>query len=566
MRQELHGLLSGLCDDALTPAERARLEQLLEADAECRAHYLQYVDMHARLLAHPQGTSTVSAAEAFATPNGAPVLTGPQPAGESTPAGTTRRRRLLPGYLLVACATLAASLLVQVLWWHPREAQQQRSPSSSEARNAEHVATLMQAVDCVWEGPSESLRIGSRFLPGELRLQKGLARIRFDTGTDLIVEAPAELTLESVNAARLHRGKVVFRTEAPAAPIDLHTPSATLLDFGTEYAVRVGADGEEIHVFDGEVQRVPRTAAGEAEPEYLKAGEARRYEKVAGFHGAPTEFDPMSFVRRLPNANPPAADLAAGLLAYEGFDYQDANALQNGQARGGFGWIGSWTAGLVRPIGKQDPKPPTLNLQEGLTRPGTVPSIGGCFEYTGFAVHHRRLATPVRLNADGVYYLSFLFRRQGPAQPGYGPSSLSIMLRTDEEYHHRLDPRKWLNIGVGASNQLYAQLGRSCSRACLPLLRGTNYLVVAKIVAGSTTADQVFLRVYRPGETVGMDETGSWTIVSPPFESHLVFDHLAIQVNGNLRQMIDEIRLGTTWSSVTAAWAAVPAENRNNQR
>lgn len=564
-------MLSALCDDALTPEESARLEQLLDGDADCRALYLQYLDMHAQLLVHPrQGEMLLSGSEAAPLVNGAAGLTVPQPASQPTLSVTTNprsRRPRLVGYLMVAGATLAASLLVQVLWWHPRDNPQQRGPAH-ETQTAEHVATLMQAVDCVWEGPSESLRIGSRFLPGPLKLEKGLARIRFDSGTDLIVEAPAHLTLESSGAVTLHQGKVVFRTEAPAAPVDLHTPGATLLDFGTEYAVLVGPNVEEVHVLDGEVQRVPRTVAGEGQPEYLRAGDARRYQKDTGFRSDPIEFNITDFVRRLPNANPPAADLAAGLLAYEGFDYQDPQALRNGQASGGFGWTGAWTAGVTHPLAMQDPKMPTLNLKEGLTRPGTVPSIGGCFEYTGFAVHHRRLATPMRMDTDGVYYLSFLFRRQGPAQqgPGYAPNTVSVILRSDEEYQQRMDPRKWLTIGVGSSNQLYAQLGRHCSRACLPLVRGTNYLLVAKVVASRTTSDQIFLRVYRPGESVSREETGSWTVVSPPFQSHLVFDHLAIQVNGNLRQMIDEIRLGTTWSSVTAAWAAVPAENRNVRR
>jgi ferric-dicitrate binding protein FerR (iron transport regulator) len=560
--QELQRLLSGLCDDTLTEAESARLEQLLEADADCRALYLQYLDMHAQLLVHP-GHGTLFPADTESALAPAPVCPS-LPAPEPTSATTRRqRRRHFLGYGLVAGVTLAASLLIQVLWWHPRGPE--GKPAGEGPRAAEHVATLMQAVDCIWEGPSASLRIGSRFVPGRLRLQKGAARIRFDSGTDLIVEGPAELTLESSSAATLQRGQVVFRTEAPAAPIDLHTPSATLFDFGTEYAVRVGPEGEEIQVFDGEVQRVPRTAGGEGEPEYVEAGEARRYPKAGSFRSEPTEFNPERFVRRLPNANPPAADLAAGLLAYEGFDYQDPHALQNGQANGGFGWAGSWGAGMARPLSKEAPKPPTLNLKESLTRPGTVPSIGGCFEYTGFAVHQRRLATPVRLDTDGVYYLSFLFRRQGPPQPGYSPSSVSVILRSDDEHQHRMDARKWLTVGVGAHNQLYAQLGRSCSKACLPLLQGRDYLLVAKIVANSSTADQIFLRVYRPGEPVDREETGSWTVVSRPFESDQVFDRLAIQVSGGLRQMIDEIRLGTTWSSVTA-WAAVPADDRNDKR
>src|SRR5205823_2065641 len=68
------------------------------ADAECRRHYLEYVDVHARLLVHPRYGA------------GAPAV---EPA---------RPRPVRHGwrYLLVAAATLAASLLVQIAWLHPR--------------------------------------------------------------------------------------------------------------------------------------------------------------------------------------------------------------------------------------------------------------------------------------------------------------------------------------------------------------------------------------------------------------------------------------------------------------
>src|SRR6267142_2722507 len=59
-RTELLRLLSSLCDEQLTEAEQSRLEELLAAE-ESRRLYLQYVDMHARLLTHPAvaGDSTL---------------------------------------------------------------------------------------------------------------------------------------------------------------------------------------------------------------------------------------------------------------------------------------------------------------------------------------------------------------------------------------------------------------------------------------------------------------------------------------------------------------------------
>src|SRR5437667_292557 len=82
-------------------------------------------------------------------------------------------------------------------------------------------------------------------------------------GARLVLEGPAELRLESASAATLLSGKVVFRGDESALPFDLHTPTSTLVDYGTEYAVSVAADGEEVHVFEGQVQRRPAVGGEE---------------------------------------------------------------------------------------------------------------------------------------------------------------------------------------------------------------------------------------------------------------------------------------------------------------
>src|SRR5690242_6014086 len=65
VRLELLRLLSALCDGTLTEPQHLRLEHLLGADAECRRMYLQYTDLHARLLTHPLSAGTpLPAAEA----------------------------------------------------------------------------------------------------------------------------------------------------------------------------------------------------------------------------------------------------------------------------------------------------------------------------------------------------------------------------------------------------------------------------------------------------------------------------------------------------------------------
>jgi hypothetical protein len=291
----------------------------------------------------------------------------------------------------------------------------------------------------------------------------------------------------------------------------------------------------------------------------LAAGEARLYGNDPADPGRPTALDPARFVRQTAGVGPPA-DPDAGLLVYEGFDYSDPGALAAGTANGGFGWDGPWLPGFARPLNDGDRNVLALNVKEGLTRPGAAaPPVGGCFDYTGFTKAFRRLPSPVRTDTDAVYYLSYLFRRDGP--PIDELNAVAVLLRTTEDLERdnrtgESDPFTRFNAGVDRGNTLFTYLKRVGARSPLPLSYGQTYLLVAKIAASGSAPDQVFVRVYGPDEPVDRDEPGFWSVVGPPVESDLVFDWLQVHINSKTRQSIDEVRLGTSWASVTAAWAA----------
>jgi len=571
IQRELLGLLSALCDGALAEPQTARLEELLADDAECRRQYLEYMDLHARLLVHPRlGQTQMLPSEQPVGPTAnessiVPLAGASAEASLSTLTAARRRHIQFVRYGIVAAATLGISLLLQLFWWHPQRPEDGKKQSAgakyAEPHASGYVATLVQSADCTWEKGRHRLCSGARLATGKFRLQKGVARIRLDTGSEMLVEGPSDLNLDSDTAATLELGKIVFRTDETASPFELRTPWATLLDFGTEYAVSVGPEGEEIQVFEGNVQRVPRGSAGTFEPEKLEKGQARRFGRSPSAKSQPAEFDPSRWVRQLPAAKQQLAESTAGLLAYEGFEYESPEQFHTGNANGGLGWNGPWIMSFAQPLEWGEKKRLPLNVEEGLSRPGAeMSSVGGKFDHAGFGVYHRRLATPVRLDADGVYYISFLFRRFGP--PAHPQNVISVMLRPHEKPHQWPDISKRLTIGVGGSNQLFTHLGKMNARACLPMT-GNTYLLTAKIVASSSTSEQIFVRVYAPKEPVSIEEPDSWTVVSPPFQSDLVFDSLGIHVNSKNRQMIDEIRVGLTWSSVTAPWIVEPPVVKN---
>ncbi|HJZ94593.1 MAG TPA: hypothetical protein VKE40_27250 [Gemmataceae bacterium] len=250
---------------------------------------------------------------------------------------------------------------------------------------------------------------------------------------------------------------------------------------------------------------------GKTGAEHLPRGSARRYGPDAAAPGQPGALGPDQFDRLKAGARLPAKS-AAGLLAYEGFAYDDPSALQEGTANGGRGWNGPWRAGFARQLDDGHRNPFSLNVREGLTWPGaTVAPAGGCFDYTGFSKYFRRLATPIRLDADAVYYLSFLIRRHGP--PADPLNAVAILLRPTDELEEEIatgkgDPFRRFNVGVDQVNSLFTYLARQGSRTPLPLRSGEVYLMVAKIAASRSFPDQAFVRVYAADEPIDLEEPG----------------------------------------------------------
>ncbi len=564
-RAQLLRLLAVLCDGQLSDSEHEKLEELLSAGPEARRTYLQYVDVHARLVMHPglaKGRK-MPPKEAWAWA----ALEEAAGMERRAAAWNARRRRVWTWQRMVTyagwgVAAVAATLLLRVMLWPSPEPVAHRPVIASYSEPPAYVATLAQMAEAQWDEGHAALAEGSRLLPGPLKLESGLARIHFDSGIDLLVEAPAELRLETGKAAALVSGRVVFQAEAAAAPFLLRTPTSLLVDTGTEYGVEVGPQREELHVFSGEVQREAASTKSMRKPELVAAGEARQFASAEA--GKPLALAPDRFVRSLPIPPPVAPNPLEGLLAYEGFAYQSPTDFRDGKGTGGVGWSSSWKYPFPpSPEDGSSGKPRwTLNVEQGLSRASApAASIGGSFEYAGWGKYSRKLATPLRLDEDGVYYLSYLFRREGiPFRNDF--NLIAVHLRDGAKgarpfrYGQR-QHRPRINFGV-RHNTLFANLADIGSHNTLPLSPRESYLLVAKIVAGSQNPDQTFVRVYGAQELIDRDEPEEWSLVVDAVYCDLVLDTVEIDINGIRRQVLDELRLGRTWSSVTAPYLTAP--------
>ncbi len=117
-----------------------------------------------------------------------------------------------------------------------------------------HVATLVSSEDATWESPLPTVQ-GSRLEPAYMRLKSGVATIRFDSGAEVVLEAPAHLVLENSMRGRLLEGSAVITVPESAIGFVMESPDAFAVDHGTQFAMSVSASGQStaFEVLSGEI-------------------------------------------------------------------------------------------------------------------------------------------------------------------------------------------------------------------------------------------------------------------------------------------------------------------------
>jgi ferric-dicitrate binding protein FerR (iron transport regulator) len=171
------------------------------------------------------------------------------------------------------------------------------------------VATLSDGIDVKWSDPRQPLELGSVLRPGIFKLVAGYARITFDEGARIIVEAPAEIELESENRAFVQTGKVSAEVPTEAQSFTINTPSASMVDLGTEFCVYVQEDGtSDLHVFKGKVALVAGPIgkktndlnANGAKEQIVRTGQAKRVAADSS-EIEDIRFGQTAFVRNIPS-------------------------------------------------------------------------------------------------------------------------------------------------------------------------------------------------------------------------------------------------------------------------
>ena len=224
--QELIDLANAHLEDRLDEAQRTRLQDILASDETARRVFVDFLHDHAAL--HWNEV----ALDAESSP--APPLPFPEPASAPRP----RRFGLFAAAAAIALSAVGAS------WWFNRD---MGTPT---------FATMEESKAARWESGDLPTASGARLGTGKLRLAEGLATLRFDSGAQVVLEAPAEISLIDAMHCELRSGTAVADIPESALGFRIATPSAEVVDYGTRFAVNVEGNtgATRTQVFEGLVE------------------------------------------------------------------------------------------------------------------------------------------------------------------------------------------------------------------------------------------------------------------------------------------------------------------------
>lgn len=231
-------------DGRLGEAERTELNTLLRENAEARQIFASAMHQHAALRFDERLTRELA-----------------EPDTATTEQKAGRGWLITPRVLRIA-AVLAVLAVAGAAW----------QASTSQRGNDKTIATVIKAKQCKWAGSTLPTAEGSRVTAGTLELVEGIATVKFDSGAEVVMEAPATLELTDAMACKLVRGTLVADVPPSAIGFTVDTPDAKVVDYGTRFGVSTGEDGKyHVQVLEGLVEVSPKATN---KPKQLRAGES----------------------------------------------------------------------------------------------------------------------------------------------------------------------------------------------------------------------------------------------------------------------------------------------------
>ena len=255
---ELIKLCGKTRDNTILPDELKHLESLLMTDPGALRFYRQFMSVCSGLeqisqsdSLQGQQTEQDGSAEFDWTDdlsNLTPVsdftqLSQVEPLPSSVrPHPSTDDRSYRTTTIVGVVATLAASILIA-------------STMLRSGPSPEGFASLVDSYQADWDGDGPKGRLN-----GDYTLRGGAARLRFDSGAELLVQAPAAFSIDDAGLASLNQGSVRLYVPPAATGFQIKTPYGLVIDRGTRIGVFANSKlGLEVHVFEGKAEAIRKS-------------------------------------------------------------------------------------------------------------------------------------------------------------------------------------------------------------------------------------------------------------------------------------------------------------------
>jgi ferric-dicitrate binding protein FerR (iron transport regulator) len=520
-------------DGSLSNLERAEFETLLLASESARQRFWELAEVH--------GLAGEAARIAWGEPEEAASASEN---GSFEAGGRGKWRWVRP------LVSIAAAAMVLFAAYHYFVRPATEKPNSTTAAS-DVIATLLLTEECVWRGGNVWLEGQSLHLGQVLCLVRGLAVLRFESGAEVVMNEATELLLESRGSLRLLGGRLTIRASEDAAGFIVRTEASDVTDLGTEFTVSVGDKGAtEVHVLEGQVS-LGRPGAPQARTQLLDAGRAVRIERGNANTPSAVPVVGTRFAELLDVAT--AKPRRGWLMVSEAFEYPPGRLPLN-QANRGYGWASPWWITRTAPMQPVDDG--ALDVAIGQLNQ-SWPVAGGhglaLRANEGFASRFRSMERPLRLDRDGIYYLSLIVRQEPPANAGSEPLRVKLGLRSSDKM---FADRILFRVGAVGKRQIEVRNGETFISPSAVARQGAQFWV-GKIVARAQGEDEIFFRVYEDGEPFDLMEPASWSVQTRGVQSDAQLDVVELSVSGPSVCWFDELRIGKNWRAAVFAPNAV---------
>jgi len=271
-------------EGTIQPSQMAKLNRWLHEDPEAVEFYVEYMmqysgltqpgdisisDLPLQTVSPILETSLWLALSEFEQEAEAVEIEKPRPTSEVSdrrPVEAQPVRISGVGKFSLAALLLSSAALILLIVY-----------AMGPAGRGAEVATVADTLNARWNNSDRIIRSGVRLSTKDdsLWLREGVATVLFDSGSSVVIEGPAEFEILTADQIQLNYGRLFASVPKQAIGFTVSTAQSKIIDLGTDFGVKAGPDGTELHVIQGKTMLISGAARNAKNQYELCEGQAR---------------------------------------------------------------------------------------------------------------------------------------------------------------------------------------------------------------------------------------------------------------------------------------------------